>query len=160
MSSNWYQDIKDLMKLYGQEVKTKPEIPDEKIVKLRVDLIYEEVIKELLYNMGYWQIIESLPPNKDEDEQGIILHKTYRKPNLSEIADGIVDSIVVLLGAACAFGIDIQPLWDIVHQSNLEKANGPVREDGKRLKPEGWKPPDILGELRKQGWSGQEDDNN
>lgn len=26
------------------------------------------------------------------------------------------------------------------------------REDGKVIKPEGWKPPDIAGELRKQGW--------
>jgi hypothetical protein len=26
------------------------------------------------------------------------------------------------------------------------------RADGKILKPEGWKPPDIEGELRAQGW--------
>lgn len=41
-------------------------------------------------------------------------------------------------------------------QCPLCKAAGRVikrrPEDGKILKPEGWKPPDVEGELRKQGW--------
>jgi predicted HAD superfamily Cof-like phosphohydrolase len=27
----------------------------------------------------------------------------------------------------------------------MEKLDGPIRADGKKLKPEGWKPPDIQG---------------
>jgi hypothetical protein len=34
----------------------------------------------------------------------------------------------------------------------MAKMSGPVDEHGKKRKPEGWKPPDIAGELRRQGW--------
>ena len=44
-----------------------------------------------------------------------------------------------------------------VHRANMAKAGGPRRhEDGKLLKPVGWSPPDIEGELKKQGWSPKE----
>ena len=38
-----FNDVKTFMETYGQEVKTKSEFPDEKIVKLRIDLIKEEL---------------------------------------------------------------------------------------------------------------------
>jgi predicted HAD superfamily Cof-like phosphohydrolase len=124
-------------------------------MKLRANLIYEEVVRELLYHMGYYITIDPIVAKDTESSYEIVLGKTYCEPSLPEIADGIVDSIVVLLGAACAMGIDIQPIWDKIHESNMAKATGPVREDGKRLKPENWQPPDIESELKKQGWSGK-----
>lgn len=48
--------------------------------------------------------------------------------------------------------MDLDPLWQDVHRANMAKTTGPVRADGKRLKPEGWQPPDIAGVLRVQGW--------
>ena len=44
------------------------------------------------------------------------------------------------------------PVADEIQRTNMAKVGGPVREDGKRLKPPGWQPPDIEGELKKQGW--------
>ena len=41
-----FESVKKFMQTFGQEVKNKPEYPNEKIVKLRYDLIYEE-LKEL-----------------------------------------------------------------------------------------------------------------
>ena len=64
-----------------------------------------------------------------------------------------MDEIYVLLGSLAAMGVDFWPLWDAVHAANMAKAGGPV-VDGKVKKPEGWQPPDIEGELRKQGWEG------
>jgi len=63
--------------------------------------------------------------------------------DLVEIADGIVDSIVVLLGAAAAYGLPMRSLWDEVHKTNMAKKGGPKRKDGKVLKPKEWKPPQI-----------------
>ena len=40
-------------------------------------------------------------------------------------------------------GLDLAPFFEEVHRTNMLKLTGPVREDGKRLKPEGWKPPRI-----------------
>lgn len=68
--------------------------------------------------------------------------------------DGLCDLMYVIVGAALRWGVDLGPLFAEVHRANMAKAGGPVREDGKRLKPPGWTPPDIEGELRKQGWNG------
>lgn len=75
--------------------------------------------------------------------------------NLPEAIDAVVDSGYVLEGFAIACGVDLRPCWALVQRANLLKATGPFRaSDRKRLKPEGWQPPDIAGELRRQGWLG------
>jgi predicted HAD superfamily Cof-like phosphohydrolase len=61
--------------------------------------------------------------------------------------DGLCDLVCVAYGTAVEFGIDLAPFWEEVHRSNLAKAGGPVRADGKALKPPGWRPPDIAGVL-------------
>lgn len=126
MSTDWQRDItEEMINVYNQKVRSKPttNIPEDEI-NLRKSLIKEEVVKELI-------------PAMDEG-------------NLEKIADGIVDSIVVLLGTANTYGINVQPIWDEVHRTNLNKAGGPMRDDGKRLKPKGWKGPNIQEILDKQ----------
>jgi len=123
---DWYQDILDFHKAAELHIEDKPTIPPADISKLRWSLIEEEI---------------------EETREAIF------QGNLIEIADGIVDSIVVLLGTAVSYGIDIRPIWNEVHKTNMAKVGGRRREDGKLLKPAGWTPPDVEGELRKQGWS-------
>lgn len=102
------------------QVDLKSSFPSSKIEQLRVDLINEE-------------IRETIDAIKDSK---VTL-------DIAKIADGICDSIVVLIGTALAYGIPIQECWDEVHRTNMAKIGGPVREDGKRLKPEGWTPPNL-----------------
>jgi predicted HAD superfamily Cof-like phosphohydrolase len=64
--------------------------------------------------------------------------------------DGLCDVLYVVYGAALEWGVDLAPFWDEVQRSNMAKVGGPTRPDGKRLKPEGWQPPDIAGVLRAQ----------
>jgi hypothetical protein len=45
--------------------------------------------------------------------------------------------------AAQGLGIDLRPFFREVHRTNMWKLKGPKREDGKQLKPEGWKPPRL-----------------
>jgi len=129
VSKDWYQDIVDFMTAIEQHKEKVPKEPSQEIVDLRVSLIDEEVNKELL--------------------------KAMEIGDLPGIADGIADSMYVHIGAAVAYGIDLRPIWDTVHEANMKKVGGPVREDGKRLKPKEWVPPDIKGELIKQGWNGK-----
>lgn len=63
--------------------------------------------------------------------------------DLPEAIDGLVDTIYVCLGAALEFGVDLAPFFAEVHRTNMAKEGGPTREDGKIMKPEGWKPPAI-----------------
>ncbi len=89
-----FNDVKKFMETFGQEVKKKAEFPSDKIVKLRYDLIKEEL---------------------DEFEEAI------KQKNLKEIADSLTDILYVTYGAGHAFGIDLDKCFDEVQRSNMSK---------------------------------------
>ena len=65
-----------------------------------------------------------------------------------EQLDALVDILVVTMGAIRAGGFDGEGAWKEVMDTNFAKINpdtGKVRkrEDGKVLKPEGWKAPEL-----------------
>ena len=110
MVSNFTR-VMDFMNNFKQEVKYNPEFPDEKVQKLRISLIEEE-LEELK------EAIE----NKD----------------IIEVADALTDILYVTYGAGAAFGIDLDKCFEEVHNSNMSKLDRdgrPIyREDGKILK--------------------------
>ena len=62
--------------------------------------------------------------------------------------DALVDILVVTMGAIRAGGFDGEGAWEEVMKTNFAKIDpdtGKVRkrEDGKVLKPEGWKAPEL-----------------
>lgn len=69
---------------------------------------------------------------------------------LVEVADGLADLIYVCLYTANAYGIDMEPVWNEVQRTNMAKKGGPIREDGKAMKPTGWEPPNIKAILEAQ----------
>ena len=69
-------------------------------------------------------------------------------PYWAEVIDAICDIDVVIHNASNAMGIDTEPFFQEVHRSNMAKAGGPTRPDGKKLKPEGWEPPRIKEMLK------------
>tara|TARA_B110000444_G_C18597872_1_gene481610 strand:+ start:414 stop:755 length:342 start_codon:yes stop_codon:yes gene_type:complete len=106
------------MQTFGQEVKDKSEFPSDKIVKLRYDLIVEEL-----------------------DE----LNQAIKDRDIKEIADALTDILYVTYGAGHAFGIDLDKCFDEVQKSNMSKLgiNGkPIYNDsGKVMKgPKYFKP--------------------
>lgn len=75
--------------------------------------------------------------------------------DLVEIADALADLIFIAMGTAIEYGIPLPEIFKEVCDTNEAKVppGGPTyREDGKILKPEGWKPPDVAGILRQFGW--------
>jgi predicted HAD superfamily Cof-like phosphohydrolase len=62
-------------------------------------------------------------------------------------ADALVDAIYYICDCAVRHGMNLDPLFAIVHQANMGKVvDGKVirREDGKILKPQGWQAPEPL----------------
>ena len=108
------------MKTFGQEVKKKPSFSTDKINKLRLDLIKEE-LSELTDAMN----------NKD----------------LLEVADALTDILYVTYGAGHAFGIDLDKCFDEVQNSNMSKLDGngkPIyNENGKVMKGPNYFKPDL-----------------
>jgi len=129
-------DVATFHQVTDTPVKNVPEWPADERVDLRVDLIVEEAVKELL--------------------------SAIARRDMVGTSNGIVDSIYVLVGAALEFGIPVEAEWIAVQASNrakaIEQPDGTFkvirRPDGKILKPEGWKPPDTEGILRAHGWKG------
>ena len=108
------------MKTFGQEVKKKPSFSTDKINKLRLDLIKEE-LSELNDAMN----------NKD----------------LLEVADALTDILYVTYGAGHAFGIDLDKCFDEVQNSNMSKLDEdgkPIyNEHGKVMKGPNYFKPDL-----------------
>ena len=123
MSSDWFLDVHDFHTKFGAHIAYKPTVPPLAVAELRKVLINEECDEAL-------EAIDS----------GAIAH----------LAKELADIMYVVLGTAVSYGIDIRPVWDEVHRSNMDKVGGPSRADGKVLKPEGWTPPDIGAILRSQ----------
>ena len=82
------------MKTFGQEVKNKPSFSTDKINKLRLDLIKEELSE---------------------------LTDAMNKKDLLEVADALTDILYVTYGAGHAFGIDLDKCFEEVQSSNMSK---------------------------------------
>lgn len=84
------------------------------------------------------------------EEEAAEMVAAIRRGDFVEAIDGACDVLYVVFGWADASGIDLEPFFNEVHRTNMLKTEGPIREDGKRMKPPGWKPPriaEMLAEL-------------
>lgn len=71
--------------------------------------------------------------------------------DLEQILDGLCDLLYVTYGTALTFGLGgvLKEAFAEVHRSNMTKAGGPKRKDGKVMKPEGFSPPDLQSILQR-----------
>ena len=115
-----FNKVGTFMKTFGQEVKTKPSFSSDKINKLRIDLIKEELEE---------------------------LQEAMKNNDLLEVADALTDILYVTYGAGHAFGIDLDKCFDEVQNSNMSKLseNGePIyNESGKVMKGSNYFKPDL-----------------
>ena len=108
------------MKTFGQEVKTKSGLSTEKINKLRVSLINEEL---------------------EEFKEAI------KNNDLKEAADALTDILYVTYGSGHAFGINLDKCFDEVQKSNMSKLGNDEKpiynEKGKVMKGPKYFKPDL-----------------
>ena len=89
-----FDKVGTFMKTFGQEVKTKPSFSTDKINKLRLDLIEEELTE---------------------------LKEAMNNNDLLEVADALTDILYVTYGAGHAFGINLDKCFEEVQNSNMSK---------------------------------------
>lgn len=95
-----------------------------------------------------WNRMEHLGYGLMKEELREVLESIQDHDQVNLIKE-LCDLLYVVYGAAVDADIDLEPYFDEVHRSNMVKAGGPKREDGKQLKPEGWKAPDMTAVTRK-----------
>ena len=113
-----FEKVGTFMKTFGQEVKVKSSLGSDKINKLRLDLIEEELGE---------------------------LKEAIKNNDLLEVADALTDILYVTYGAGHAFGINLDKCFEEVQNSNMSKLDGvgePIYNDvGKVMKgPNYFKP--------------------
>ena len=117
--SNFFK-VKEFMQKFKQEVKSKPSFPDESIIKLRINLIKEELLE---------------------------LEEALNEKNIEETADALTDILYVTYGAGHAFGINLDKCFDEVQKSNMSKLGEdgkPIYNDkGKVMKGPNYFKPDL-----------------
>ena len=115
-----FQSVKKFMETFGQEIKEKANLPNDKITALRYDLIKEE-LDELKEAMD----------NKD----------------IKEVADALTDILYVTYGTGHAFGINLDKCFEEVQNSNMSKLGldgKPIYNDkGKVMKGPNYFKPDL-----------------
>ena len=115
-----FEKVGLFMKTFGQEVKKKPGLSTEKINKLRVSLINEEL---------------------EEFKDAI------KTNDLKEVVDALTDILYVTYGAGHAFGVNLDKCFDEVQQSNMSKLGDdgkPIYNDeGKVMKGPKYFKPDL-----------------
>ena len=115
-----FEKVGLFMKTFGQEVKKKSGFSTEKINKLRVSLINEEL---------------------EEFKEAI------KNNDLKEVADALTDILYVTYGAGHAFGIDLDKCFNEVQNSNMSKlgqdGNPIYNNDGKVMKGPNYFKPDL-----------------
>ena len=145
----WQRQVEAFHWATGSTVGTRPAIGD---AELRAKLIAEEAAETIAalgfgINVGLYRQHRNAP---DTDVPIAVYDRPSGQPNLEEAVDGLADLIYVAIGSAVSMGVDLEPVFAEVHRANMAKAAGPKRADGKILKPEGWRPPDIARVLREQ----------
>ena len=115
-----FRKVGIFMKTFGQEVKDKPSFSTDKINKLRLNLIKEELSE---------------------------LTEAMNSRDLLEVADALTDILYVTYGAGHAFGINLDKCFEEVQNSNMSKLdeNGkPIyNEVGKVMKGPNYIKPNL-----------------
>lgn len=109
------QVVKDFMQKAGQDCQDKP----------TQNLTYG--VKQLR-----WKLIQ-----EELDEY-------LAATNVFETSDALGDLLYVVYGAAVAHGIDLEPIFEEIHRSNMTKfIDGHRREDGKWMKGPSYAPANL-----------------
>lgn len=147
--------VKAFMQEAGQNVRETPtsKIPTEE-KKLRVKLLLEEVLEfaeasgvdvKVSLNGQVWHL---------EDLEDDFEYLDVDEATLEDVADAFADISYVNYGAALAYGIDMEPIEQIVQDANMAKfkEGSYRRDDGKWMKPPDWEDPapKIAAEIERQ----------
>lgn len=135
-----------------QQINQIPSVPSDEDRLNRVRLAFEEVLEfaeatGVEVKVGYFTL--------DKTTRNVDL-KINGDVNLIETADALADIEYINLGSANTYGIELQPIFNAVHKSNMKKFTGNAHKDknGKWIKPTGWKAPNIFKLLQQQFFIG------
>lgn len=149
--------VREFRQAVGHPLPVTPIVPDKQRMLFALSLFIEEAFEvvEACYPHDY--------PEHKTNTTILLLKRALlelvrahdAEPDMELLVDALGDTDYVTEGFRLELGVDGRPVAALIHAANMQKLTGPVDPvTQKKLKPPGWVAPDILGELRRQGWSG------
>ncbi|GAB4273839.1 MAG: dUTP diphosphatase [Candidatus Promineifilaceae bacterium] len=132
MTQSNFQKIVAFHKAAGAAYSAVPTVPNEALLDFRLKLIREE----------YEEVCAAA-------EELLAVEQANAAVDLAPLAHELADLLYVVYGTFASIGVDADAVFAEVHRANMTKIGGPVRGDGKLLKPEGWQPADVTAVLEK-----------
>jgi len=123
--------VEEFHNQFDIHVSPTPSIPDEPTQLLRKRLIQEEFEE---------------------------LQEALQEKDLLSIAKELADLLYVVYGTAVSLGIDMEPVFQEVHRSNMSKVGGYKREDGKWVKPPTYSPASLDAIIQAQHLANEKGD--
>lgn len=141
--------VREFQRLINRPAPSSPTCPDNKTLHLKLKLIAEE----------FFELLDACTTASVDSTYELVLgliEQSYKDAvNLAKVADALADIDFVVEGMRQELGIDGDPIARLVAAANLTKATGPDDPvTGKRLKPPGFRPPDIASEIDRQSERG------
>lgn len=130
MTQSNFQKIVDFHKAAGAAYSAVPTLPDEALLNFRLQLIREE----------YEEVCAAAKALQAAGQ-------AHSAVDLVSFAHELADLLYVVYGTFASIGVDADAVFAEVHRANMTKIGGPVRADGKLLKPEGWQPANVTAVL-------------
>ena len=123
---NKQQDqVKYFHRVFGIRTSSEPSLGDRTLRDLRIRLMREE----------FSELVEAI-----------------HQCDMTSVVKELADLLYVVYGTAVSFGIDMEPVFEEVHHSNMTKIGGHMDEGGKWIKPDNYSPARLESILREQGW--------
>lgn len=155
--------VREFNQAAQQACPDRPEAMCKRDVEFLVKMMLDEMM-ELMATVHYPDdaknvMIDMIENSKDIPKTEYPDTQEGKIDKIADQADALVDAYYYSLNAACKRGINISKVFQIVHAANMAKMDPTTgmfikREDGKILKPPGWQPPDVRGEILRQSLEG------
>lgn len=130
MSSSPAELVREFHRVFGLDARERPEEVGSELAAHRGELLAEEAAEVAEVSVG---------------------------GPLDRLAHELADVVYVAYGTALVHGIDLDEVLAEIHRANMSKVGpgGEIarRADGKVLKGEHYRAPDVNAVLRRQGWT-------
>ena len=140
-------------KSQGKELPNKAIPFSTESAKFMAKMVIDELIEMLAYSSvnvyDRKKLLSNIIENADYREDLV-----FSTPSVEGQMDSVVDIEYYMKDVCARHGQNTDKVFELVHKANMAKVNDnglfTIREDGKVVKPQNWKPADITTEVERQ----------
>lgn len=146
--------VRQFTKESGANAPNEPELMTKDEVLFLIKMMLDEIM-ELGATVSEPHEVKYAMIKMITDSKDLPKVEGTKEELIGEQGDALVDSYYYSLNAAAKKGVNLSKIFELVHKANMDKRDPTTgtflkREDGKIIKPQGWKEPNITEEIRRQ----------